>query len=212
MYKLFYSPRNASWAIHLLLEDLGLDYELVLVDRALNEHKSAEYLALNPTGRIPTLIHDGAALFESCAIALYICENHSELAPIPPLGDSLRPLCYQWLMYIAATLQPEMLVYFYPKKHITNSANAGEVRDAQAVRITEMFNFLDKQVGGNDYLLGNTISICDYFLFMVCHWASEFKRPPIEFTNLRRVLKKLAGRPSFQKVCIIEEVDLTIYQ
>lgn len=65
MYKLFYYPRNASWAPHLVLKELAVDHELILVDRKTNAHKSADYLALNPTGRIPTLIDGELIIFES---------------------------------------------------------------------------------------------------------------------------------------------------
>lgn len=65
MYKLFYYPRNASWAPHLVLTEMGLDFELVLVDRKANEQKSSEYLLLNPSGRIPTLSDANTVVFES---------------------------------------------------------------------------------------------------------------------------------------------------
>ena len=67
MYKLFYYPRNASWAPHLVLKELGVDHELILVDRKTNAHKSEQYMMLNPTGRIPTLIDGDLVIFESAA-------------------------------------------------------------------------------------------------------------------------------------------------
>ena len=60
-------------APHFVLEEMGIDYQLQLVDRKSNAHKSDEYLALNPTGRIPTLVDDGEAIFESAAICLHLC-------------------------------------------------------------------------------------------------------------------------------------------
>ncbi len=75
MYKLFYYPRNASWAPHMLLAEMRLDYELVLVDRKTEAQKNPEYLKLNPTGRIPTLVVDGEAIFESAASWFWQCER-----------------------------------------------------------------------------------------------------------------------------------------
>lgn len=211
MYKLFYYPRNASWAPHLILKELGVEYELGLVDRKANEQKSKEYLALNPSGRIPTLVHGEKVIFESAAIALYLCEQHPSKNLVPPLNSPLRPLCYQWLFYLTATLQAEMMVCIYPEKHTTHTDQASNIRDSQEQRIIKIFGILDKQIGDNQFLLGDKISICDYFLFMMCHWGRGLKKPPLSFTSLCRCLKALAARPTFQKVSAIEDIDMTMY-
>ena len=212
MYKLFYYPRNASWAIHLILKDLGANFELVFVDRKSESQKSEEYIRLNPTGRIPTLVDDGNAIFESGAIALYLSEKHSESKLIPPLGSPDRALCYQWMFYLTSTLQPEMMVYFYPEKHTDNSDNYSNIVSAQEFRITQMFSILDSQLGSKTYLIGNTMTVCDYFLFTLCHWGSKLKRPPLSFPNLARYLKALVLRDSFKEVCAAEGTSLEIYQ
>ena len=77
MYTLFYFPRNASFAPHMLLAHLGVPYQLELVDRISAAQKSDAYLALNPTGRIPTLVDDQTVLFESAAICLYLSEKRA---------------------------------------------------------------------------------------------------------------------------------------
>jgi glutathione S-transferase len=90
MFKLFYYPRNASWAPHLVLKELRVDHELILVDRKTNAHKSSNYLALNPTGRIPTLVDGDQTIFESAAICLYLCDQNPKSNLAPKVGDSLR--------------------------------------------------------------------------------------------------------------------------
>jgi glutathione S-transferase len=77
-------------APHFVLEELNADFELIMVDRKNKEQKSAGYLALNPTGRIPTLIDDGFAIFESPAICLHLAEAHPSSNLIPPIGDKKR--------------------------------------------------------------------------------------------------------------------------
>ena len=76
LYQLYYYPSNASMAPHLILEELKADFELIKVDRKKNAQKSSEYLALNPAGRIPTLIDNGFAIFESPAICIHLAEAH----------------------------------------------------------------------------------------------------------------------------------------
>lgn len=211
MYKLFYYPRNASWAPHLLLAEMGVDYELVLVDRKSNQHKSPDYLLLNPTGRIPTLSDGSLVIFESAAICLYLCDKHPDAGLIPSIDSPLRAKCYQWLMYLNATLQPELMVYFYPQKHTTGEQTA-LIKAAQESRVTDMFSFINDEIGGRDFLVGNSLTLCDCFLFMLAHWASGFAQPPLSFKNLGRYLRTLATRKAVISVCEIEGTRLDIYK
>lgn len=211
MYQLFYYPRNASWAPHMVLEEMGVAYERVLVDRKVQAQKSPEYLALNPTGRIPTLIHEGTVVFESAAICLYLCDQNPESGLAPNLGDPLRAKFYQWLFYLNSTLQPELMVYFYPARHTTATHASREISEAQEARVTDMFRLLDLELEGRDFLVGNSFTVCDCFLFMLSHWASGFKTPPLSFPNLGRYLRDLAKRRSVIRVCEIEGTSLDAY-
>lgn len=211
MYKLFYYPRNASWAPHLVLAEMGVDFELVLVDRKSNEQKSSEYLLLNPTGRIPTLSNQGIVIFESAAICLYLCERHPELGLIPAAGSPQRAKFYQWLFYLNSTLQPELMVYFYPQKHTVGEGIKSIVL-AQEVRVTEMFGLINEELKNREFLVGSNITVCDYFLFMLSHWASEFSKPPLAFENLGRYLRNIAKRKVVVSVCEKEGTSLEIYR
>ena len=211
MYKLFYYPRNASWAPHLVLAEMGIDFELVLVDRKSNEQRSSEYLLLNPTGRIPTLSDQGSIIFESAAICLYLCEKHPELGLSPESGSPLRAKFYQWLFYLNSTVQPELMVYFYPQKHTTGEETQKIVL-AQESRVTEMFSLIDRELEGKEFLVGPNISVCDYFLFMLSHWASCFSTPPLSFKNLGHYLRNIAKREAVILVCNKEGTSLEMYQ
>ena len=211
MYKLFYYPRNASWAPHLVLTEMGLDFELVLVDRKANEQKSSEYLLLNPSGRIPTLSDANTVVFESAAICLYLCEKHPELGLIPDAGTAERAKFYQWLFYLNSTMQPELMVYFYPQKHTTGEETQKIVM-AQEVRVTEMFSLIDQELSGKEFLVGSNITVCDYFLFMLSHWASGFSKPPLSFPCLGSYLRSLAKREAVASVCKKEGTSLDMYK
>jgi glutathione S-transferase len=211
VYKLYYYPRNASWAPHLVLEEMGVDYELVLVDRKSKAQKSAEYVRLNPAGRIPTLVHNDAVVFESAAICLYLCEQNPQTGLIPDVADPLRAKCYQWLFYLNASLQPELMLYFYPAEHTTAQDSVAAISEAQEVRITEMFSLLNAELEGKAFLIGDHITVCDYYLFMLSHWASDFKAPPLSFSNLGPYLCRLAKRQSLINVCEVEGTSLEMY-
>jgi len=198
-------------APHMVLEGMG-GYQLHLVDRKSNAHKSSEYLALNPMGRIPTLVDGELVLFESAAICLHLCDKNQQTKLIPPIGNSERALFYQWLIYLTNTLQAELMIYCYPHKYTTDTPSTVAIVEAQEVRITEMFALLDRELADKEYLVGNTVTVCDYFLFMLAIWADELKKPPLSFSNLSRYLRKLAQRPAVIEVCKQENFSQVDYE
>ena len=70
---------------------------------------------------------------------------------------------------------------------------------------------IDKQLDDNTYLVGDSITVCDYFLFMLCIWADEIQHPPLSFNNLNRYLKNMAKNEAIQQACKIEEISLAAY-
>jgi len=198
----------------MILEALQVDYRLIKVDKENQGQKSAEYLALNPAGRIPTLVKGDFVLFESAAICLHLADMHPSVQLIPPVGDANRPLVYQWLMYLTNTLQAELMVYFYPEKHCTNAKNSAEIIHAQQGLIEQSLSLLNTQLEKSEqpYLLGDKITICDYFLFMLLIWADELKNPPLSFPHLACYLKRLVKQPAVITVCKKENLSLADYQ
>jgi glutathione S-transferase len=214
MYKLYYYPNNASLAPHLILQELGVEFELELVDRDSNWQKSAEYLALNPAGRIPTLIDhnkDDLVLFESPAICVYLAESHPQSSLIPEVGDPLRAKFHQWMMYLTNTLQADLMVYFYPLRHTTDPSGKDAIIAAQHVKVAEALALLDGELKGKDFLIGDSISACDYFLLMLAIWADEINQPPLSFEHLGRYLRNLVKRDAVKVVCEKEGIDLSAY-
>lgn len=209
MYTLYYYPRNASLAPHLILKELGVEFELVLVDRKIEAQKSANYLALNPAGRIPTLVDAELVLFESPAICLHLCEKHSERALMPATGDAARPLFFQWMMYLTNTLQAELMVFHYPEKHTTDGTATDSIVAAQDSRIADSLSLLDAELADKMFLVGESLTACDYFLFMLALWAQPTSKPPLAYPNLGRYLKVLAQRPAVIAVCEKEGIDLS---
>lgn len=210
MYQLFYYPNNASLAPHLILHHVKAEYQLRLVDRHANQHKSVDYLKLNPAGRIPTLIDDGEVIFESAAICIHLCEQHNQL--IPSMGSKLRPKFFQWLTYLNNTLQAELMVRYYPHRHTNDEGTIANVIAAQDERIAESLTIIDQQLRENEYLLGNELSACDFFLFMLAEWSLGVEKSPLNFTYLSAYLSKLSHHPTIKAVAEIENIDLSPFQ
>lgn len=210
--QLYYYPNNASLAPHLVLAEMGLDFELVLVDRKSDVQKSAEYLALNPAGRIPTLVDGELVVFESAAICLHIAEKLPDSTMVPSIGHAGRARFFQWLMYLTNTVQAELMMYFYPDRHTTDSSNSVNIVAAQEGRVTDMLDLLDRTLAGKDFLVGEDITVCDYYLLMLAVWADEFAKPPLAFEHLGRYLRQLVKRPAVQAVFAKENISLADYE
>ncbi|WP_260260434.1 glutathione S-transferase family protein [Vibrio intestinalis] len=212
MYQLYYYPNNASLAPHLILRFVQADYELVLVDKKSNLHKAPEYLKLNPAGRIPTLIDDGQAIFESPAICIHLCEQFPSSGLIPSIGSKLRPLFFQWLTYLNNTLQTQLMVRYYPARNIADQQAIPALIQAQDARIAESLSVINEQLAGKTYLLGEQLTACDFFLFMLSGWCLPVEKSPLHFNHLSRYLANLALHPTIIEVAEIEGIDLTPFK
>ncbi|MCF2856043.1 glutathione S-transferase family protein [Pseudoalteromonas sp. SMS1] len=211
MYTLFYYPRNASLAPHFVLEALNVPYQLELVDRKKQAHKSAQYLRLNPTGRIPTLVDDDFVLFESGAICLYLAEKHPESLMIPS-DPHKKGEFYQWLMYFTTTVQAELMIYFYPERHTQSALMYDDIVKTQQSRLVSMFEIINRHLADKNYVVDDQFTICDCYLFMLCVWADELNKPPLQFEHLSNYLRFLAKHPVIKKVCETEQTDLSPYK
>lgn len=212
VYQLYYYPNNASLAPHFLLHHMKLDYELLLVDKKSNSQKSADYLKLNPAGRIPTLIVDDMPIFESPAICIHLCESHPEYQLIPNIGSPERPMFYQWLTYLNNTLQAELMVRYYPHRHTVDESAIPSIIEAQDERIADALSVINNQLADKPYLLGDTISACDYFLFMLAEWSLPVKKSPMCFEHLAKYLQRLTTNETIKHVCELEGIDLDPFQ
>lgn len=212
MYQLYYYPNNASLAPHFLLKHMGLKHDLIRVDRESNWHKSCEYLKLNPTGRIPALVSEGFAMFESAAICVHLCESHPEHGLMPAIGTPQRAQFLQWMMFLTNTLQAELMVRYYPERHISDSSMVDKVVAAQDERIGEALDVLDQRLQKQSYLCGDDLSACDFFLFMLSEWSLVIEQSPMTFPHLSSYLKRLSRLETIQTVCEIEGIDLSVFR
>lgn len=217
MIQLFYSPGTACLAPHFLLEELGIAYELVLIDTAKQQHQEAAYLKLNPKGKIPFLIDGELHLSESAAICLYLAEKYADARQVshvnPALGSTERARLYQWMFYLSNTLQAELLSYFYPERLSNDEATAAQVKVHAEQRVAEMLRYIDTQLNRTPsaYLLGEELSCADLFLFMLCRWTRGMTKPAREYPHLKPYLQKLFDRPSIQNSLAQEGISAPYY-
>ncbi len=181
-----------GWKISIALEEMELPYEVRVLDFAHKEQKADWYLKLNPNGRIPTLVDDDFAVFESGAILIYLAEKTGKFLPKDVQG---RSRAIQWLMFQKSGIGPMMgqanvfFRYFPEKLH--------SVIDRYQREVTRLFHVLDTQLARYEYIAGD-YSIADIALWP---WVSGYDYSGVavdDFHHLQRWLKLVGDRPAVQ--------------
>jgi glutathione S-transferase len=212
MYQLHYFPSNANAAPHMVLEELGQKYDLVLVDRAKNGQKSEEYLKINPNGRIPTLVDGDLVLFEAAAIVLHLVDQHPEGGLAPKVGTPERAKFYQWLTFLTNSLQEELMIWQYPDR-LTHEDDAATsvVKLGAEQRASDYLDVVEKHLKANGPLfLGQTLSAVDFYFVMLARWARKMTNPPRTRPNIENLLDKVTALPAVRRAYEREGVTVDI--
>ncbi|MDT9002402.1 glutathione S-transferase family protein [Paucibacter sp. APW11] len=215
MIELHYYPSNASFAPHVVLEELGTPFQLRLVDRNQGAHKSPAYLKLNPNGLIPAYVDGDLVLYESAAILLHLADTHPEAGLMPPLATAERAQAYKWLMWLTNTLQPLLISYYYPERWVDegNAPGVAQVKAHAEARIAPLLDQLEAELQGHGgpWLLGERYTVLDPFAFMLCRWTRNFARPARSLPALGHYLQAMAERPALQRAVATEQLPAPLY-
>ena len=211
MLHLHYYPSTAAMAPHIVLQELGVPFELVLVDRPADAHKSPDYLKLNPNGLIPVLTDGDLVLYETAAICLYLCDMHPQAKLAPAVGTVERAHFYKWLIWLTNTLQATLITYFYPERSVNpgNVVGAAEVQAQAERKVGAMLDQLDAELArhGGPWLLGQTYSALDPYAMMLCRWTRGFASAPARARpHLGPYLRAMLARPAVQRVFATEKL------
>jgi len=189
---LYTAPTPNGWKISIALEEMGLPYEVRVIDFATNEQKADWYVKINPNGRIPALLDDGFELFESGAILIYLAEKTGKFLPADVQG---RSRVIQWLMFQMSGVGPMMgqanvFLRYFPEK-------IQAAIDRYQREVTRLFGIMDEQLSTHEYVAGG-YSIADMALWP---WVSGYEWSGVsvdEFAHLKRWLSLVGDRPAVQ--------------
>jgi len=211
MRQLHYYPSTAAMAPHILLQEIGEPFELVLVDRTADVHKTPGYLQLNPNGLIPVLTDGELVLYETAAICLYLCDTCPQAGLAPVVGTVARAHFYKWMAWLTNTLQTTLIVYFYPDRWVNagNTAGALEVKAQAERKVGALLDQLDAELArhGGPWLLEDRYSALDPFAMMLCRWTRGFARAPAHSRpHLGPYLQRVLARPAVQRALAAEQL------
>ncbi|MBV5261374.1 glutathione S-transferase family protein [Synechococcus moorigangaii CMS01] len=180
MLKLYGGARSRASIVRWYLEELGVEYEFVLLDMQAGAHKQADFLALNPFGKVPVLTDGDLTLFESGAILLYLAEKFGHLGVAP----EDKAIAYQWILFANSTLAMGL--------------TPAENRNAVMARYLQP---LDKTLQITPFILGADFSVADVALGSILAYIPlMFQDVDLSaYPGIQAYLKRLGDRPGFQK-------------
>lgn len=190
------SPSRSSGTL-TLLEELGLPYEIKLLDLKKGENLAPEFLAINPLGKVPTLVHDGAVITEQVAVTIYLADLAPNAGLAPVLGDPLRGPYLRWIAFYGASFEPALIDRAMKRE-------AGARAMSTYGSFEAVINALDAQLEKGPYLLGDRFTAADVLWAIALSWTTGFgliEKTPAITAFLARALE----RPAFVRAKEIDE-------
>jgi glutathione S-transferase len=176
--KLYGGARSRASIVKWYLEELELPYEFVQLDMQAGEHRQPEYLAINPFGKVPAIVEDGFALWESGAILLYLSDRHDAA-----LTAEQRAWVAQWVLFANSTLSTGLFVE--------------TVRDAETPRL---LSGLEGRLAMREWLVGDRLTAADIAVGSILAYATlMLKQEYTDYPAIAAYLKRLGDRPPFQR-------------
>lgn len=200
MFTLHYAPDNASLVVRLALEEAALPYTTMLVDRAQNAQRSPAYLALNPTGLIPTLVTPDGPMGETAACLLWLSDRYPVAGLGPSSQDARRGAFLRWLFYLSNTLHAELIRIFYPQRVVPEQAIDAH-HAMMSGRVQGHLDILDAALRDEPSLFAPPSALALY-IGPLLRWAALY---PIaaerwldlgRYPNLKALAQSLEARPS----------------
>lgn len=188
--KLYYGPASCSMASHIVLNELGITFELARVDLRDKKVEGQDFSALNPKGYVPALrLDNGELLTEGAAILQYLADQKPELKLAPAWGTIERYRLQEWLNYIATEVHKN----FSP---LWRKDSSPEVRQAAIDVLKKRFDFLTTALSKQKFLMGSQFTVADAYLFTVLNWCHYVKLDLSPWAVLQNYVNEISARPS----------------
>ncbi|MGD9878962.1 MAG: glutathione S-transferase family protein [Reyranella sp.] len=190
----YHNPRSRAQIVHWMLEEAGAPYRIVPIDLEKGESKTPAFLALNPMGKLPTIVHRGVVVTETAAIIAYIADTFPAAGMAPPPGDARRGTYYRWLFFGAGCVEPALLdrMLNRPPVERKSAVGWGSYDDVVAT--------LEKALEPGPWLLGDMFSAADVYVGAEIRWAMMFGAPNLKGRKVfDDYVARLSARPAAQR-------------
>lgn len=198
--KLYFAPGTISIAVAITLEEAELAYDAIKVDFATAEQTKAEYLALNPKGRVPTLVTtSGTRLTETGAILDYIATLAPDKRLVPADAETaahMRSIMY----YLASTMHVNHAHKMRGHRWADAASSFADMTSKVTETMTASAAYIEASAFLGDYVCGKNLTLADPYLFVVCNWLAGDGVNVADFPKISAFLDRMNRRPSVQKI------------
>ncbi len=188
----YHSPNTRSTGTFILLEELGAPFELHVLNMKAGEQRQPAYLAVNPMGKVPAIVHGDALVTEQGAIFVYLADLFPQAGLAPPIGDPLRGPYLRWLVFYGSSFEPAVVDRAMKREPAPQSTSPYGDFDT-------MLNTLVDQLRKGPYLLGECFTAADVLWGTALRWTTAFKLVPA-LPEIAAYIERIAARPSVAKV------------
>ena len=204
---LYFSPGACSTAPHIVLNEIGVEYEqrkTVLADKA---NYTPEYLAINPKARVPVILIDGFVLTEVPAILTYLAQRFPQAGLLPAGGEPMAR-CLEWLAYCSSTVHPCYAHLRKPERYTADASAFPGLQERGEAGFIDCITYIDGKLAGKQFAAGDAYSIADAYLLVFFGWASGLKKHNMaeRFPNYTAVVRRILARPAVQRTIEIEGI------
>ena|GEM_PF-908034 len=202
-YILYFDFLTSAFVPHVLLDELGAEYELAHVDTTIDAHETSEFRALNPNMLIPTLgLQDGRTFGENGAILLMLGDLHPESGLVPGIEDSDRPFFLHWLFALATTGHTTIRRFSYPEEYTVDQSAQRATTDAAWLQLLKFFDALEDAISGNPWFMERGFGPLDIYTIMVCIVLTSDLQDEVFATRpkLKRLYWAAHGRDTVRKL------------
>ena len=190
---LFHSPQSRSSGALTLLEELGASYNLHLLNMKAGENRQPAYLAINPMGKVPAILHQGALVTEQVAIFLYLADLFPDAGLAPAIGDPLRGPYLRWMAFYAACYEPALVDKAMKREQAPLPMSTYGDWDT-------MLGAVVGQLSKGPYILGDKFTAADVLWGGGLGWGRMFGIIPADEPTIAAYVDRVTTRPAFVRV------------
>jgi glutathione S-transferase len=205
MMKLYYAAHTCALASHIALEDAGAEYSTVRISFAAEEQRKPEYLAINPKGRVPSLVTMRGILTETPAMLAFIAQSFPK-ARLAPLDDPFAFAEVQaFNSYLCATLHVAHAHRMRGTRWADDPAAIAAMQRKVPDSVGACYELIENKMLRGPWVMGETYTICDPYLFTVAQWLEGDGIDPSRFPKVRTHRERMSERAAVRKA-IAEEL------
>jgi glutathione S-transferase len=204
MITLYYAAGTCALATHVALEEAGADYSVVRIDFAKNEQRSPAYLAINPKGRVPSLVTERGILTETPAMLAFVAQSFPR-AGLAPLDDPFAFAQVQaFNSYLCSTVHVAHAHRMRGSRWADDPAAIAEMRRKVPESVGACYDLIERSMLKGPWVMGESYTICDAYLFTLAQWIEVDGVDPARLPKLIDHRQRMSARPGVRKALAAE--------